>query len=304
MNVLLWKLGALGDVVMTTPLVRQLRRQLPAARIDYLVGGNARVVLEGNPHLDAVKTFDERILVAPQPWRVPGLVALLRGYDQVFVLDKHWVFALVARLAGVPRRLGFRRRSFEGRMLTDSVPYGPLLHEVDYYLRLLEAAGLGADPDDRALELPGDEPYPIDGPYDVLVNSGGRNANEQSSVRRIPQALFGAFAQERARARRVVFVGDAGEHPYYEALAVPGALNLCGRITLRQAWSVLRGADEVVSTDCGLMHMAAAVNPHVTGVFGPTHPGRKCPPGARFVWKDAARYVPGYELFGRLPHGQ
>ncbi|NML42711.1 glycosyltransferase family 9 protein [Ramlibacter sp. G-1-2-2] len=303
MKVLLWKIGALGDVVMTTPLLRQLRARLPDAQIDYLVGRGVRVVLDGNPHLSRVLEFDERILFGGQVSRLGEILEKLRGYDAVYVLDKHWVFTLLAWLARVPRRIGFRRRAAEGLFLTHTVRYGEVAHEVDYYLRLLAASGLEVDASDRRLELPPATAYPLARPYTVLVNSGGRNANEQSSVRQLPVDLFRALALRVAREQQVVFVGSAPERAYYDALRVPDAINLCGSISLPQVWGVLQGATRVYSTDCGLMHMAGALNANVTGIFGPTHPRRKCPPGARSVWSDEARYDAAYELFGRIPRG-
>lgn len=304
MKVLLWKIGALGDVVMTTPLVRQLRARLPDAQIDYLVGRSSRVIVDGNPHLDQVLEFDEHILFGGQALRLGEILEKLRGYDIVYVLDKHWVFTLLAWLARVPRRIGFRRRAVEGWFLTQAVPYGEVAHEVDYYLRLLAASGLAMDASDRRLELPAAVAYPLPQPYTVLVNSGGRNANEQSSVRQLPADLFRALAARVACEQQVVFVGSAPERAYYDALGVPGAVNLCGSIALPQVWGVLQDAARVYTTDCGLMHMAGALNANVTGIFGPTHPRRKCPPGARFVWRDEPRYEAAYELFGRLPRGR
>src|SRR6476661_1297 len=154
MKVLPWKIGALGDVVMTTPLVRQLRRALPEARIDYLTGHRCTAILAGNPHLDAVYGFDDAILYRSRASRLPELVPLLRGYDCVFTLDKHWVFALVARLAGVPLRIGFQRRLHEGLLHTRTVPYGALRHEIDYYLDLAAEGGWPVDREDVAPMAP------------------------------------------------------------------------------------------------------------------------------------------------------
>lgn len=300
-KILLWKIGALGDVVMTTPLVRQLRRQLPGARIDYLTGRGSAVVLQGNPHLDQVVGFDEEILYARRIARLGEVVRLLRGYDAVFVLDKHWIFALLARAARVPTRIGFARRRWEGALHTHRVPYGALRHEIDCYLDLAEAFGLVADRSDTRLELPPATPYPLAQPYIVLVNSGGANGYESSEARRMPAALFGELVARCAQRARPVFLGAKSESRDYEALRAGDALNLCGRTTLPEAWAVLQGAQAVYCSDTGLMHMAAAVNPNVTAVFGPTHPARKCPPGARWVWGDEARYDPRYEVFGEKP---
>jgi ADP-heptose:LPS heptosyltransferase len=305
MKVLLWKIGALGDVVRTTPLVRQLRRNLPDAQIDYLVGSSFRAVLEGNPHLDRVLDFDEGILLHARPGGLVAILAQLRGYDLVYVLDKHWIFGWLAWLARVPRRIGFRRRAHEGWPHTARVAYGPLRHEIQYYLDLAEAAGLRVDRDDVRLELPAPQPHALPGPYVVASNSGGANPGEASVVRQLPPELFAELVAQLAATQQVVFVGSAAERAAYEPLArAHGAINLCGTIALPQVWSVLAGAAAVYTTDNGLMHMAGAAGARVVAVFGPTHPLRKAPPGARWVWAAEDRYDPRYELFGRRPQGR
>jgi len=304
-SVLLWKIGALGDVVMTTPLVRQLRRQLPDARIDYLTGQGCAVLLEGNPHLDNVVTFDEQIFYRARAARLGEVLALLSGYDAVFVLDKHWVFGLLAWAARVPARIGFARRAWEGAFHTHRVSYGTLRHEIDYYLDLAEAFGKFADRDDRQLELPAPTACALPPrPYVVLVNSGGANAGESSLIRRMPDPLFKQLVDLSALSATPVFLGTSAEREYYDRFDHPGAMNLCGRVSLPEASFVLQGAAAVYTTDTGLMHMAAVVNRQVTAVFGPTHPLRKCPPGARWAWLDEEQYDPRYELFGTVPSGR
>jgi len=304
-SVLLWKIGALGDVLMTTPLVRQLRGQLPHARIDYLVGRGARAVLQGNPHIDAVRDFDERILFGAQVHRLGEVLALLRGYERIYVLDKHWIFGWLARAAGIPQRIGFRRRAVEGWPHTLQVAYGGLRHEIDYYLDLAEVSGLPVDRHDRAMELPPAEPFALPQPYVVAINSGGNNPGEASELRKLPAPLFAGLVEALAARTPVVFLGSPEERAGYEALtARHGARNLCGRTSLRQAWDVLAHAEAVYTTDTGLMHMAGACNPNVVAVFGPTHPLRKCPPGVRWVWRDEERYDPRYDLFGTLLRGR
>lgn len=301
MKIALWKIGALGDVLMTTALVRQLRKACPRAQIDYVVGKSCAVMVQGNPNLDRVVAFDEAILYGRKVGRLGSVVKLLRGYDVIFVLDKHWIFAVLACLAGIPVRIGFARTPLEGGLHTRSVRYGEVRHEIDYYLALGDAFGIPIDPADVALELPQATPYPLPTPYTVLVNSGGNNDKEQSSVRRLPKDLFAELVSGTTASGSVVFLGAANERAFYADFDNERTVNLCGKITLQQAWDVLARAQAVYSTDTGLMHMAAAVNSRVTAIFGPTHPARKCPPGANWVWSDEDLYEPAYELFGTLP---
>jgi ADP-heptose:LPS heptosyltransferase len=301
MKIAIWKIGALGDVLMTTPLVRQLRRACPSAQIDYVIGRSSAVVIQGNPNLDRVVTFDEAILYERKLGKLRSIVDLLRGYDVIFVLDKHWIFALLARIASAPVRIGFSRRPLEGALHTKRVPYREIRHEIDYYLDLGRAFGIAIDPHDVRLELPQAQPYALETPYTVLINSGGNNVNERSFVRRLPNDLFKELVRRCAAGGVVVFLGASNERAFYAEFESESTLNLCGQITLQQAWDVLSRAQAVYTTDTGLMHMAAAVNSRVTGIFGPTHPGRKCPPGANSAWVDQDIYEPGYELLGTLP---
>jgi len=60
-KILLFKIGAIGDVLMTTPLVRQLRKNFPEAKIDYLIGKSSSKILEGNKNIDEIIPFKETI---------------------------------------------------------------------------------------------------------------------------------------------------------------------------------------------------------------------------------------------------
>ena len=301
MKILLWKIGALGDVLMTTPLVRQLRKAVPESSIEYLTGHASRAVVEGNPHLDRVVSFDERILFRAQVGRLAELLQLLRGYDAVLILDKHWIFEVLAWIARVPVRVGFMRRRREGLLHTHPVPYGPLRHEIHCYLDLAAAWGLPIDFEDVRLELPSATDYGLSQPYTVLVNSGGSNAGETSEVRKMPEKLFAALTKHCSALGPVAFLGSAGERDYYERYRCENSINLCGQTTLTEAWSVLRKARAIYATDSGLMHMGAAVNPHLTAIFGPTHPARKCPPSTQWAWVDSMRYDSRYEVYGMVP---
>jgi ADP-heptose:LPS heptosyltransferase len=100
----------------------------------------------------------------------------------------------------------------------------------------------------------------------------------------------------------VVFLGSRSERDYYSR-HFPDGINLAGQTTLGQAAAILRDAQAVVTTDNGLMHLAGAVSRRVVAIFGPTHPARKCPPGAVAVWADEDCYDPRYEFDGTLVSG-
>jgi len=78
MKILLFKPGAIGDVILTTPLLRQLRRRFPQAKIDYLVGQKPAPVLRNNPYLSQVIPFDEAIIYQKHWLGFLKLIGLIR----------------------------------------------------------------------------------------------------------------------------------------------------------------------------------------------------------------------------------
>ena len=137
MKILLFKIGAIGDTLMTTPLIRQLRNNFPDAQIDYLIGEHSYGVLDANKYLDNIIKFDEKIFFEKYFIKWMKLIFKIRkeSYDVIFVLDKHWIFNLVSFLFRIKKRIGFDRFG-EGKFLTYKVPYFGRKHEIFYYLDL------------------------------------------------------------------------------------------------------------------------------------------------------------------------
>lgn len=155
LKILLFKIGALGDTLMTTPFLRQLRSNFPLARIDYLIGNTSSVVLAGNKYLDNIIKFDEHIFFKKKPWKLLALVKKIRRekYDIIFVLDKHRVFNITGRFFGIKERIGFDRDRREGNFLTQKIRYGNEKHEIYYYLDLLNGLKIRPDYNDFKMDL-------------------------------------------------------------------------------------------------------------------------------------------------------
>jgi ADP-heptose:LPS heptosyltransferase len=315
-RILFFKFGALGDVLMTTPLLRQTRRVFPNAQIDYCVADPFAIVLRDNPHLDRLLTFDPKIFTK---FKAGGLLKLIRQirterYDSIFVLDKHPVFALTAFLTAVSERIGFVRDAASKFFLTRSVPFGGLRHDVHSNLDLLGAlaavdyAGTrmefvsGACKIDRFL---GGVPQ-LNGIYFACVNSGGENVRENSNVRRLPSDKFLELLRTLATRRPAVLLGSKGDRDYYESLALPAnVINLAGETSISECVQIIARAEKFFTTDCGLMHLAATTETPICAFFGPTHPERKAPlrENVEWLWADEAIYDAEYDRRGRTPRG-
>lgn len=142
MKILLFKLWAIGDVIMTTPFLRQLKSSLSKqSKISYMVWSKSSSILSWNSDLDEIIEFDENIFSGKKLVSLIKLIFTLRKlskqYDKIVLLDKHGIFWLVALLAGFKSRIWFDRLWKEGKYLTDKIYYDASRREVEYYLELL-----------------------------------------------------------------------------------------------------------------------------------------------------------------------
>lgn len=315
MKILLFKLGLLGDVIMTTPLVRQLRHIYPEAEIQYWVGNSYRVALERNPHLSSLVGFDEQMFFRRDMRAVYRLWRQLKKeqFMLAFLLGKHWIFNALAASLLIPRRIGFVREPISRLFLTDFVRFRDLRHEVHYYLDLLQYVGT-PDYSDVKMEVNislADEERSQAvikrlhwDQFVGVVNSGGNNIGENQFARRLPSGFFEQLVSGLSKNSAVVLLGNNADREYYGGFSFPeNVANLAGRLSFGESLAVMRRARRIFTTDCGGMHMAGAVNEHMTAFFGPAHPERKAPflSDIEIVWPDRDRYSPSYDLFNTQP---
>ena len=146
-RILLIRPDHLGDLLFTTPAIRLLREAFPKARITYLVGPWSKAVIENNPHIDEIALCPFPGFTRRKKRSVfEPYVTLLRyarqlrqqEFDLAVVLRfDHWWGALLAYLAGIPRRVGYDVAEVRP-FLTDVVPYSSGRHEVEQNLTLVE----------------------------------------------------------------------------------------------------------------------------------------------------------------------
>jgi ADP-heptose:LPS heptosyltransferase len=267
-----------GNVLLTTPLVRALRRGLPGARVDFLVADGKQVLVAGLA--DRILPFRKKDFFRA-PGRFWGFVRALRReqYD-VVVEAGHWhAFSFtslwLARATGAPVRIGHARAPSE-RFLTHEVVHDPAtVREVAAKLELLQPLGLAAA--GEALETTVDsaggaalEPAARIGEQAagrpvVALNPGARKPDH-----RWPAEGFGALSARlgQAGAFPVVLWGP-GEEAIAAAVVASssGQAHLAPRTDLPQLAAVFRSAAVVVTNDTGPMHLAVATGAPVVAVL-------------------------------------
>jgi ADP-heptose:LPS heptosyltransferase len=149
------------------------------------------------------------------------------------------------------------------------------LHEVRRWCRLLELAGVWADPHDLRLAEP-DVPPPVPGA--IVIHPGAA-----SPARRWPAERFGGVARELTdTGHPIVVTGTRTESPAVEAVIrsgqLPATSNLCGQVDLPRLAALISSARLVISGDTGVAHLASAYGTPSILLFGPTPPSKWGPP--------------------------
>ena len=300
-RILLIRTSALGDVVQALPVLTALRRNLPSARIAWLVEDVYTPILEGHPDLDEVipvrlRAWRKRLL-SPRTWTEVGVFfSALDRFAPEVVLDLmgNHKAGVLAAVTLADRRIGldrsFRREPSSCIWITDSVrPQSR--HSVDKMLAVLAALGLPNEPaafDGHKIPtgLTAAEPAEILNAARVLIHPGAGWANK-----RYPPESWGEVARLLHHSHGIrsgVLVGLGEEHlADVVAQASDGAAEVFRAPDLHQLGSLLRQAELVIGGDTGPVHLAHALGRPVLCLMGPTDPESCGPYGAikAAVWR-------------------
>lgn len=282
-KVLVIRFSSIGDIVLTTPVVRCLKKVGGTdVEVHYVTKKMYRDLIEGNPHVDRLHLLDGSLY---------QVIKRLRSERFDFVIDLHHNIRSAMVKTALQRPSGsFRKLNFEKWLLTRcKVHRLPPTHIVDRYFDA--AAFAGVENDGGGLEfffpgemvpLPADIPAPFYSKGFIAFVIGGKHA-----TKRLPNEKIVAVCK-RLHAHIVLLgdVNDASNAQEISAACGDRVYNACGRYGIHQSAALVRESRLVISHDTGLMHIAAAFQKHVISVWGntvpefgmypymPEHPGR------------------------------
>lgn len=273
-RILLVRFSSIGDVLLTTPLVRALRARHPAAEITFVTKAAYAPLVRDNPRIDRVLTLESGAALRP-------LAASLRAARFTHLLDLHGSTRSRALRLLVPGRWrGYRHHRLARTVL--------IRWKRDVYPRHLPVAERYFD---AARDL---DVLPDKGPPELHLESGVAAGIERwLAARGLGSRPFLAFAPGAAHATKrwppeywreltesvisrgwdVAFTGGAEDAPLARELARSGglhAVSAAGEFSLQETGALLARARALVSGDTGVMHMATAVATPVVALFGPT----------------------------------
>jgi len=298
-RILIIKLGAVGDVVHTLPVLETLRDRFPEAHLGWAVEEPAQPILDGNPALD------DLILLERKRMRGASGVAYFRDWIRDLrrrkfdtVLDPHNLFksGLIAFASGARSRIGFKKFR-EGNFLfmnrrVESAPRHR--HAVEKYLSLLDPLGIRET--DWSIRFPivlsaRDEEW-ADG-YWISQGFGNRELLSDSVVavnpganwpsKRWPPERYGQAAERLSKdlGVRILILWGPGERTLADRIArsISGTSVIAPETNLKQLAALIKRCRIVIMGDTGPLHMAAAMGVPAVALFGPSDPVRNGPYG-------------------------
>lgn len=298
-RVLVVRLDAIGDLLLSEPALAVLRQRFPDARIDLVASPVSAEVLQGNPHVDRLITYKAPWHVAwrgaqvswsqetARFWGVTGALAEQK-YDVGFELRGD-VRDIGFLSAASPRTLAGSSFRGGGRLLHYDVPIDPDGHQVDMAVAIASAGGPA---------IPAPRPHVYPSADDEAVVSAHVPGNPSCLIglhlgagfpsKQLP---FGHFVQiiqqiqELHRDAHFLVVGAAAERRLAQALKEATMLpihDLTGKLTLLQTAAALGRCHLFIGNDSAPMHLAAAVGTPIVTFFGPSEPWKFHPYGVPY----------------------
>lgn len=289
MKLLIVKLGAIGDIVHTLPVLAMLQRVRPDVEVSWVAEGRSAEILRGNPLIENLIEVDTRSirrqrsvdkLLVEAAKQIKGL----RRYRFDMAIDFQGLLksAVISKLSGAKQRWGFSRaglREPASRVFyTDTVEIAPMTHVIKRNLELARSA-FGIQRTDTPLEFP-------------IATSDEHTLEADQIVSRVGEKFAilnpaGGWATKLWHAGKYGRLADLVWHEYQMPTVVatgPGERRLAaealGNTTSGKAITVepgLKGFYELakratvyIGGDTGPTHLAIAAGTPVVGIFGPT----------------------------------
>ncbi|MCP3872338.1 MAG: lipopolysaccharide heptosyltransferase II [Desulfobacteraceae bacterium] len=273
-----------GDAIMTTPVIRAIRKNFSKAQITVLAKPWVIPVYENNPYIDDIMFYDNN----GRHRRGVGTLKLakdLREYhfDLAILMQNAFEAGLISFLGGIKERVGYNTDA-RGFLLNRSIKLNPALkkgHLIDYYIGILKGTSLEDDGRDLDLFLSESDrefanqflkqaQFDLSKPI-IGINPG---ATGGTAKRWFPQryAKLCKKLAKKYNAKILIFGGPSDKElgEFILGLSDGCCINIAGQTTLGQAFALIEKCSLFVTNDSGLMHAAAALNINQAAVIGST----------------------------------
>lgn len=284
-RILVVRTDRIGDVLLSTPVIKALRDTYPSAYIAMMVSPYTREIAEGNPYLDEAIIYDKDGKHKSWANSIDFALSLKKKkFDLSLVLHPTNRVHLVTFFAGIPRRVGYDYKL--GFLLTDRIKHEKYLgqkHELEYNFDLLHHLGIKLKDRNLFMPIKHESEKWVDG---LFAREGIKKSDKLLAVHPAascpskiwPRDRFAEVADKLAETHGFKILVLSGPKDMQLANEVAARIkspliNLSGKTSVSQLASILKRCRLFISNDSGPVHIASAVGTPVVSIFGRSQAG-------------------------------
>jgi ADP-heptose:LPS heptosyltransferase len=261
-KILVIRFSSIGDIVLTTPIIRMLKMQT-GAQIHYLTKPQYQSLLENNPYLD-------KIIVLPKDERKLRPLLKQENYDVIIDLHRNlrsrrFSFNLAKKVYSF-NKLNFRK------WLVVQFKYNTLPNEhiVDRYLATCNALNIKNDGQGldyfHGLTIESLDEFGLKPANYIVYAIGGQHQTKKMPKTKMVELLS-------LINHKIILLGGKEDAAVGDSLSTKESIiNLCGQTSLHQSALIIEHAKKVITHDSGMMHIAAAFKKEIISIWGNTIP--------------------------------
>ncbi|HEX6191195.1 MAG TPA: glycosyltransferase family 9 protein [Chitinophagaceae bacterium] len=280
MKFLIVRFSSIGDIVLTTPVIRCLKKQVPDAEIHFLVKEAFRDVVEHNPYID-------KLHILAHSWELMIEELKLENYDYIIDLHNN-VKTLRLKNELKVKSYSFYKLNIQKYIFTAlKVNLLPKVHIVDRYLKTVASFGVKNDGEGLDYFISSKEETKRDDiPASHYAGYIACVIGAAHGTKRWPVHKWKEFC--KAMDHPLILLGgknDADAAREIAAVDDVKVYNACGKFSINESADLVGKSKLVISNDTGLMHIAAAYKKPVISLWGNTVPSFGMYPyyGERFL---------------------
>lgn len=287
MKFLIIRFSSIGDIVLTTPVVRCLKKQVANAEIHYLIKPQFKQVLESNPYIDKFHTLQD-------DWDKMIYELKEEKFDYIIDLHHNLRTLKVKNALKVPA-YSFNKLNIE-KFIFVKLKWNvmPKVHIIDRYMDTVKPFGVKNDGAGMDYFIPKEDEVPMnDIPASHQLGFIAIVIGASFYTKKLPVYKLQELCEKIDHP--IILLGAQDEFDEGEAIksAAPGKVyNACGKFRLHESADLVRKSKLVIAHDTGLMHIAAALKKPVIAIWGSTTPSFGMVPyyGKNYLMRNASPY--------------
>lgn len=291
MKILVFKIGAIGDVLLTTPAIKKIKENFPDSEIHYFVGAKAAPILQNNPFIDKIIIFEEKYPKLSKFFKILAMRKWFREkfsfitYDWFLDFESSYYSAYISHYIKAKQKIGFKikdaRRYLLNYLYNNRLNYKEKnLYVANKYIYLSSFLGFTyiATDEKPILRLT---------PQEIEI---GKNFYEKNNIKKndkkILLSISGTWKTKRwpfnnwkelinlinkkiDNVKIIIIWGPGDESVINDFKDMP--VFIIPPVNLRELSSIVYSGDILISNDSGVRHIANALNIKTIGLFGPTN---------------------------------